>query len=97
MNALSTELRDAIEAAFDDLANDIKSCPDEMIRKYKALIDDGFQMTYADGFELERKMNSAHFQILEAETIAERRRGVMERGRDQQKIESKNERSTSNN
>jgi len=66
------------------IANDIKSCPDDMIRKYKTLIDDGFQLTYADGIELERKMNSAHFQTLQAETIAERRKGVMERGRDQQ-------------
>ncbi len=69
------------------IANDIKSCPDDMIRKYKQLIDDGFQMTYADGVELERKMNSAHFQTLEAETIAERRKDVMARGRDQQKTD----------
>ena len=66
-----------------ELANDIKSCPADMIRKYKKLIDDGFQMTYADGIELERKMNSAHFQTLQAQTIAERRKGIMERGREQ--------------
>jgi len=123
MNALSTELRDALEAAFADtharvgiipvsqlsqklsrligiyrakevsltgnfidpdqalawglvnrvvapddllptclgIATDIKSCPDDMIRKYKKLIDDGFQMTFADGVELERKMNTEFF------------------------------------
>ncbi len=69
------------------IANDIKSCPDDMIRNYKKLIDDGFQMTFADGVELERRMNSAHFKTLQAETIAERRKGVMARGRDQQKAE----------
>ena len=69
------------------IANDIKSCPDDMIRKYKKLIDDGFQMTFAAGVELERKVNSAHFQTLQAETIAERREGVIQRGRNQQGAE----------
>jgi len=67
------------------LANDIKSCPSDMIRAYKKLIDDGFQMTFAEGVALERQMSIAHFQTLQADTIAERRKGVLARGRDQQK------------
>lgn len=65
------------------IAEDIISCPQEMIRKYKKLIDDGFQMAFGDALELERKTNYEHFQTVKAETIAERRAGVIKRGREQ--------------
>ena len=65
------------------IAADIISCPQDMIIKYKKLIDDGFHMTLGDGLELERKTNYEHFQTVQAETIAERRAGVIERGREQ--------------
>lgn len=65
------------------LAEDIISCPQDMIRKYKRLIDDGFHMTFGDGLELERKTNYTHFKTVQAGTIAERRAGILERGRKQ--------------
>jgi enoyl-CoA hydratase len=65
------------------IAEDIISCPQDMIRKYKKLIDDGFHMTLGDGLELERKTNYEHFQTVQAGTIAERRARIIERGRKQ--------------
>ena len=76
---------DALLTNCRSIANDIISCPQDMIRKYKKLIDDGFQMTFGDGLELERKMNYEHFQSVQAETIAQRREDVIARGRNQQK------------
>ena len=66
------------------IARDIISCPQDMIRKYKKLIDDGFHMSLGEGLELERKTNYEHFQSVQAETIAQRRTGILERGRKQQ-------------
>ena len=66
------------------IARDIISSPQDMIRKYKKLIDDGFNMTFSDGLELERRTNYEHFKTVEAETIAQRRVGILERGRSQQ-------------
>jgi enoyl-CoA hydratase len=66
------------------LAADILSCPSEMVQKYKKLIDDGFSMTFADGLALELKTNIAHFQSVKPEAIANRREGILERGRKQQ-------------
>lgn len=65
------------------LARDILSCPQDMIRKYKKLIDDGFQMTFADAVALERKANYEHLQSVGTETIEARRQGILERGRKQ--------------
>ena len=67
------------------LAKDILSCPRDMVRKYKKLIDDGFQLSFGDGVALEKKVNHEHFQSVSADTIAERRKGIMERGRAQKK------------
>ena len=66
------------------IARDMISCPQEMIRKYKKLIDDGFHMTLGEGLDLERKTNYEHFKSVKAETIAQRRTGILERGRKQQ-------------
>jgi enoyl-CoA hydratase len=72
---------DALLPTCISIAKDILSSPQDMIEKYKKLIDDGFEMTFADGLELERKTNYEHFQSVQAETIAQRREGIMERGR----------------
>ena len=66
------------------IARDMISCPQDMIQKYKKLIDDGFHMTLGEGLDLERKTNYEHFQSVQAETIARRRTGILERGRKQQ-------------
>jgi enoyl-CoA hydratase len=65
------------------IAEDIISCPRDMIIKYKKLIDDGFHMALGDALELERKTNYEHFQTVQADTIAQRRADVIKRGREQ--------------
>ncbi len=74
---------DKLLANCRSLARDIISCPQDMIRKYKKLIDDGFHMTLDEGLELERKTNYEHFQTVQAGAIAQRTKGIMERGRKQ--------------
>jgi hypothetical protein len=76
------------EARFADthaLAHDILSCPREMVVAYKKLIDDGFNMTYKDAFDLDRRVNYEYFQRVKPEDIAKRREGIQNRGRTQQK------------
>lgn len=65
------------------IAKDIISCPRDMIIKYKKLMDDGFALTLAEGLELERKTNYEHFKSVKADSIDERRKGVVARGRRQ--------------
>jgi enoyl-CoA hydratase len=66
------------------LAADILSCPMDMVRKYKKLIDEGFSMTFGDGIALELRTNIEHFKSVKPEAIAGRREGILERGRKQQ-------------
>jgi enoyl-CoA hydratase len=68
------------------LAEDISSCPQDMVRKYKKLIDDGFHMTFQGAVALERRVNAEHFQSVSAETVEARRKGVLDRGRKQKEI-----------
>ncbi|MFO7965674.1 MAG: enoyl-CoA hydratase [Desulfobacterales bacterium] len=75
---------DQVLPACRALANDILSCPDDMVEKYKKLIDDGFHMTFGEGLELELKANIEHFKSLSPETVATRRQDVLARGRKQQ-------------
>jgi enoyl-CoA hydratase len=65
------------------LAEDILSCPQDMVVKYKKLIDDGYHLTFGDGLELERKINFEHFQSVQPESIARRKEGILKRGRRQ--------------
>jgi enoyl-CoA hydratase len=66
-----------------DLARDMLSCDPVLQREYKRNIDQGWEMTYADGRRLESARFRAHVQTLTANAIAERRAEVTERGRDQ--------------
>jgi enoyl-CoA hydratase len=66
------------------LAADILSCPMDMVRKYKKLIDEGFSMTFGEGIALELRTNIEHFKSVKPEAIAGRREGILERGRKQQ-------------
>lgn len=65
------------------LAQDMASIDPVMAAAYKALIDEGYSMSFADGLALEahvsRKMNGQ----VEAGAVEARRREVMERGRTQ--------------
>jgi enoyl-CoA hydratase len=67
------------------LARDILTCPREMVVAYKKLIDDGFNLTYKDAIDLERRINYEYFQSVKPEDIAQRREGIQNRGRSQQK------------
>ena len=69
--------------ACEALAKDILSSPQDMVQAYKKLIDDGFNLPYGESVALERKTNYEHFKSVTAETIAQRRKGIIERGRKQ--------------
>ena len=69
--------------ACEALAKDILSSPQDMVQAYKKLIDDGFNLPYGEGIALERKRNSEQLKSVTAETIAQRRKGILKRGREQ--------------
>ena len=47
------------------------------------MIDEGYAMDFAEGLALEGRVAREHAKEVSPETVAERRRGVMARGRDQ--------------
>ncbi|HKJ23970.1 MAG TPA: enoyl-CoA hydratase [Myxococcota bacterium] len=65
------------------VAADMLSCVPEVLRGYKRLIDEGFATNFAEGIALEGRAAREHSRSVTPETIADRRRGVMERGRRQ--------------
>ncbi len=66
------------------LAKDMLSVLPDALVGYKRLIDQGFATTFGDGLALEAKANREYNDaFLSPEKIAERRRGIQERGRDQ--------------
>ena len=68
-----------------EIAKDILSCVPEVVDKYKELIDRGFDITFKEGLQLERKVFSEHARTVSADAVAKRRTKIIERGRDQQK------------
>ncbi len=66
------------------LALDILSCPGEMVREYKQLIDNGFQLAFKDGVELEKETHHKHLSTVSSESIAQATGSVLDRGRKQQ-------------
>ena len=65
------------------LAQDMRSCGREMLRKYKRVIDDGYATTFAESLRIEAAASRAHVSSVTPEDIAARRRNVQERGRSQ--------------
>ena len=65
------------------LAADMRSAPQDVVRAYKRVIDEGFATTLAEGLDVEARANRVHARTLTPETIAARRAGVQSRGRDQ--------------
>jgi enoyl-CoA hydratase len=65
------------------LAQDMLSCDRETVAKYKRLIDVGFASTLGEALEMERRASAEHAKRVTAETIAERRESVRDRGRAQ--------------
>jgi enoyl-CoA hydratase len=74
---------DELLPTCDALARDMLSCVPEVMRAYKRIIDDGFAATFADGLRIETTANREHARGLTPALIAERRRGVQDRGRTQ--------------
>ena len=66
-----------------DLARDMLSCDERTLRGYKGLIDAGFEKTYGEALAFEGQTSAEHMRGVTAEAIAERRRAVQQRGRDQ--------------
>jgi enoyl-CoA hydratase len=74
---------DELIPACQSLAADMTSCVPHVLKGYKKLIDDGYAMNLpqAMALELERSLDSARRAT--AAIIAERRQGVVARGREQ--------------
>jgi enoyl-CoA hydratase len=65
------------------LARDMQSCPRDVLRAYKRLIDDGARETFKDGLALESVRSRDHMRNVSAADIATRRESVQSRGRKQ--------------
>ncbi len=65
------------------LARDMQSCPRNVLRAYKRLIDDGLRETLKDGLALEQSRSREHMRTVSAADIGSRRAAVQSRGRTQ--------------
>lgn len=63
------------------LAEDITKTQPVLLKKYKALIDDGMAMTFGDALEEEIRRSAEHANSVSAESVEEARKAVTERGR----------------
>lgn len=66
------------------MAKEMASCNPLLLKSYKAIIDDGFAQTFAEGSRLEVERSAAHARDVTAESVEEARKAVTARGRDQQ-------------
>lgn len=65
------------------LARDMCSCRPGMVKAYKSLIDRGFDSTLSEARDLERRINREHRGSVSTAELAEARRMVTSRGREQ--------------
>ncbi len=65
------------------LAHDMAQIDGEMLVTYKAMIDDGYAQTLADGLALEHTRSVAHNALVTPEMVEQRRLAVQARGRAQ--------------
>lgn len=70
-------------SAATALAREIAGIDPDMIRSYKALIDEGYGQPFAQALETEHKVSSARNAQVSGDEVEQRRRAVMERGRSQ--------------
>lgn len=75
---------DQLLATAQKLAADIASCDTDMVRRYKALIDDGFDLPLGEAMALEGERSKADNAAVTAESVAQRRAAIQARGRTQQ-------------
>ncbi len=73
---------DLIPAAMA-LAADMASADPGMIQAYKALIDEGYALSFGEGLACEHHRSSARNSAVSGDEVEARRRAVMERGRAQ--------------
>ncbi len=71
-------------ASAKQLALDIASADPAMVRAYKGLIDEGYALSFGEGLASEHRLSSAYNGKVSGSEVEARRRGVMERGREQQ-------------
>ncbi|MEW6263938.1 MAG: enoyl-CoA hydratase-related protein [Thermodesulfobacteriota bacterium] len=65
------------------LAQDMLSCVPEVLRDYKRLIDQGYDLSLAEGLALEARTAARHAAKVTADLLAARREAVQQRGREQ--------------
>ena len=65
------------------LARDMLSCDRSSLLAYKRLIDDGFGLPFSEAMKLEARVSRENATSITAESIAQRRTAVQERGRSQ--------------
>jgi enoyl-CoA hydratase len=74
---------DELVPAALQLATEMTGTQPVMLKKYKALIDDGFGMTFAAAMKEEVKRSIEHAESVSADAVEEARKQVTARGRDQ--------------
>ncbi len=72
---------DALLPTCRALAADMLSCVPDVLERYKAVIDQGFAATFAEGMALEARVSREVAKSLTPDVIAGRRQGVQQRGR----------------
>lgn len=75
--------QDQLLPVAKQLARDMASVDPVMIRNYKALINDGFAMSFGDAMKLEAERSTGLNAQVSADEVEARRRAVTERGRGQ--------------
>jgi enoyl-CoA hydratase len=65
------------------LAEDMLSVVPECLPAYKKLIDDGFAEDFGTALKTERRVSSAANKAVTPDAVAERRKGIQERGKQQ--------------
>ena len=76
---------DELMPACRALAGDIISCQSDVVKKYRRLIDRGFNMTFSEAMKLENEAFLEHARKITAQAVAARRDAVQDRGREQKK------------
>lgn len=72
---------DELLPAARALAGDMLSCLPEMLARYKAIIDDGFALSFGEGMQLEKQRSREYNAQVGAAAIEARREGVRARNR----------------
>jgi enoyl-CoA hydratase len=74
---------DQLMPAALKLAGDMAQIEIDMLVGYKAMIDDGYDLSLRDGLELEHARSSVHNRVVTPEMVEQRRLAVLARGRAQ--------------